>query len=113
MEGCPLPVMASCDSGDHGLTIALPQYVYHIKEKTSLLVMLKGVALANLITWKIKKNIGSLSAYCGSVIAAATGAIAGIGLQRNHSVKQINDLINYCLCSFAGSICDGAKLSCS
>jgi L-cysteine desulfidase len=50
MSGCPLPVMASCDSGDHGLTVALPQYVYHQERKTSVALMLKAVALANLIT---------------------------------------------------------------
>lgn len=113
MSGCPLPVMASCDSGDHGLTVALPQYIYYQDRKTTNLIFLRAVAFANLITWKIKKNIGSLSAYCGSVVAATTGTICGIGLQRNHNVKQINDLINLCLCSFAGSLCDGAKLSCS
>lgn len=113
MSGCPLPVMATCDSGDHGLTVALPQVIYHNERKTPILLMLQAVALANLITWKIKKSIGSLSAYCGSVVAAVTGTIAGLGFQRNHTIKQINDLINLCICSFAGSLCDGAKLSCS
>lgn len=113
MSGCPLPVMTSCDSGDHGLTVVLPQYIYHIERQTSNSTFLKGIAIANLITWKIKKSIGSLSAYCGSVVAAVTGTICGIGFQRNHAIKQINDLINLCLCSFAGVLCDGAKLSCS
>jgi L-cysteine desulfidase len=47
------------------------------------------------------------------VIAATTATLCGIGYQRKYSVKQVNDLINLCLCSYAGAICDGAKISCA
>jgi L-cysteine desulfidase len=50
MLGCPLPVMASNDSGDHGLTVNLPQHIYHTSENTSELLMYQAIAFANLIT---------------------------------------------------------------
>jgi L-cysteine desulfidase len=50
MDGCPLPVMSSNDSGDHGLTVNLPQFVYHQKMHTTKLAMFQAIALANLIT---------------------------------------------------------------
>jgi L-cysteine desulfidase len=46
-------------------------------------------------------------------VAAVSGTICGLGYQRNYSIKQINDVLNLCLCSSAGSLCDGAKLSCA
>jgi L-cysteine desulfidase len=46
-------------------------------------------------------------------VAAVTSSICGIAYQRGNTEHQINDLINLCICSFAGAICDGAKLSCA
>jgi L-cysteine desulfidase len=42
--------MASNDSGDHGLTVILPQLLYSQEKNTSNLTMLRAIAFANLIT---------------------------------------------------------------
>ncbi|GHU33099.1 UPF0597 protein [Bacilli bacterium] len=113
MTGCHLPVMTSSDSGDHGLTVVIPQYIYAQECKITELKMLQGLAFAHLLCWVIKQRIGSLSTYCGSVIAAATATVAGIMFQRDNDVRAMNRLINMCMVSNGGALCDGAKLSCT
>ena len=113
MNGASLPVTTSSGSGDHGLTCSIPQYQYHIHTKNEEIVYLRGLALANLVIWIVKKNIGNLSALCGSVVAAATGTLAGLAYQKGMDIYKINDLINAALCSFALIVCDGAKMSCT
>lgn len=113
MNGASLPVTTSSGSGDHGLTCSIPQYQYHIHTKNEEITYLRGLALANLVIWIIKKNIGNLSALCGSVIAAVTGTLAGLAYQKGLNIYKINDIIDAALCSFALIICDGAKMSCS
>ncbi len=113
MRGDSLPVMSSCGSGDHGLTISIPQYSFHKLMKTSNIRFLRGLAIANLLTWIIKQNIGSLSALCGSVIAAATSAMVGIAYQSGWTYSKISALIEAMLCANAICICDGAKSSCT
>ena len=113
MNGAPLQVTTSSGSGDHGLCCSIPQYQMHIHTKNEEIVYLRGLALANMIIWIVKKNIGNLSALCGSVVAAVTGTLCGLAYQRGMNIYKINDLIDSALCSFALTICDGAKMSCT
>lgn len=113
MSGAVKPVMSSCGSGDHGLTLSIPQYCYHKKFGTSNLLFLQGLCLANLTTWIIKSYIGDLSAFCGSVVAASTGALVGIAWQRKLSYDKIASLIENCLRAYATILCDGAKMNCT
>ena len=113
MNGAPLPVATSCGSGDHGLTSTIPQYQLHIHKKTSYLKYLQSLALVNFVVWMIKKNIGHLSAFCGSVIAAVPATLAGLAYQLGMNNNKIDNLISCTLCSNAICICDGAKMSCT
>ncbi len=113
MSGAVLPVMSSCGSGDHGLTASIPQFTYHRLTKNSELTFLRSLLLTNLLVWKIKSNIGSLSCMCGSVIAAVTATITSIAYQMKLSVKQMCNLMENLLCTFNSTMCDGAKLSCT
>lgn len=113
MEGSPLPVMCSSNSGDHGLTVFIPINVYAKEHDISKLLTLQALSFAHIITAIIKQKIGDLSAYCGTAIAATTGAIAGIGFLRGYTDSEVNNLINLMICSTGGVLCDGAKLSCS
>jgi L-cysteine desulfidase len=50
MAGCKLPVMSSCDSGDHGLTVSIPQYAYAKFNKINELKLLQALAFSHIIT---------------------------------------------------------------
>ena len=113
MYGAPLPVATSSGSGDHGLTCSIPQYILHKDKNTPEIVYLQSLVLSNFIIWLVKKNIGNLSALCGSVIAATTGTLAGLAYQLGMSDAKIDNIINSALCTYAMTICDGAKMSCT
>lgn len=113
MSGATLPVEASCGSGDHGLTVSIPQFIYFAKMKTSYSAFIKALCLGNLIVWYIKLGIGNLSFLCGSVVAACTGAIMGIAYQKKFSKQKLNNLFEALLCSYNSIVCDGAKNSCT
>lgn len=113
MYGCPLPVMTSSSSGDHGLTVSIPQDVYARQFNVPELLMLQALTFAHFITWKIKSKVGHLCGMCGSALAAGCGAIGGIAFQMKWDWVKINDLLNMHLVSQGGILCDGAKPSCS
>lgn len=113
MYGCPLPVMSSARSGDHGLTVTIPQNIHAGMFKISQRKLLQAVAFAHYITWKIKSKVGHLCGMCGSALAAGAATTCGIAFQRNWSWQKIQDLLNLHLVSQAGIVCDGAKPSCS
>ncbi len=113
MYGCPLPVMSSARSGDHGLTVTIPQNIHAKFFDVKRIKLLQSVAFAHYITWKIKSKIGHLCGMCGSAVAAGAATTCGIAFQRGWSWQKINDLLNMHLASQAGIVCDGAKPSCS
>ena len=59
-----------------------------------------------------KKYIGSLSAYCG-VVCAAAGAGAGVTYLCGGTQKQIEDTVINTIANVGGMVCDGAKASCA
>ncbi len=113
MNGATLPVATSCGSGDHGLTSTIPQYQLYTHRKIPYLRYLQSLALVNFVVWMIKKNIGHLSAFCGSVIAAVPATLAGLAYQLGMNSKKIDNIISSVLCSNALCVCDGAKSSCT
>ncbi len=113
MYGCPLPVMTSSSSGDHGLTVSIPQEVFAREFKVPELTKLQALAFAHFITWKIKSKVGHLCGMCGSALAAGCGTIGGIAFQEGWTWSLVNDLLNMHLVSQGGILCDGAKPSCS
>ena len=113
MYGCPLPVMTSSRSGDHGLTVTIPQQVYAKKFNIDKTRMLQAVMFAHYVTWKIKSKVGHLCGMCGSALAAGCGTIAGLAYQNGWDWEKINALLNFHMTSQGGVVCDGAKPSCS
>ena len=81
---------------------------YHVEEDK----VLRALVVSNLIALYVKKKIGSLSAFCGAVSAAA-GAGAGIAYIKGFSHNQIGEVIEYTVANVGGLICDGAKSSCA
>lgn len=112
MNGCSLPVVIVSGSGNQGITASLPVVVYaeHLKAPRELLI--RAVAVADLMTVHLKSDIGSLSAYCGAV-SAGCGAAAGICYLHGGRYNEIAHTLVNALAIDSGVICDGAKSSCA
>lgn len=87
---------------------------YQIEES----IVLKALALANLLAVHQKKYIGRLSAYCG-VVSAATASACGVAYMLHYHTNRDNlyhilsDTITNSICTIGGMVCDGAKSSCA
>ena len=112
MNGCPLPVVINSGSGNQGITVSMPLWIYAeeygIKEDD----LLRALAFANLTALLQKRCIGSLSAYCGAT-SAATGSVCGIAFMLGESFETIAGVITNTLNTIGGMVCDGAKSSCA
>ena len=119
MGGCSLPVVINSGSGNQGITITMPIVVFAHYFEVDHELLLRGLALANLISVHQKKYIGSLSAYCGAT-SAATAAACGIAYiyltskgEREKRYSIICDTITNSIETLGGMVCDGAKSSCA
>lgn len=112
MSGSTSPVVINSGSGNQGMTISLPIYVYCTSEGVEKEKMYRALVFANLVSIYIKSKIGSLSAFCGAV-SAATAVSGAITYLKDGNRKQIEDSIKNSLSNLPGVICDGAKPSCA
>ncbi len=112
MNGCPMPVVINSGSGNQGITVSMPLYIYAQEFGIAHDELLRALAFANLVALHQKRYIGSLSAYCGSV-SAATGAAAGIAYMLGESYEVICGVITNTINTVGGMVCDGAKSSCA
>ena len=112
MNGCPLPVVINSGSGNQGITVSMPLYVYAKEYGVAEDDMLRALAFANLVALLQKRCIGSLSAYCGAT-SAATGSVCGIAFMLGESFETISGIITDTLNTIGGMVCDGAKSSCA
>ena len=112
MNGCPLPVVINSGSGNQGITVSMPVWVYAKEYGIAEDDLLRALAFANLVSLLQKRCIGSLSAYCGAT-SAATGAACGIAFMLGESFETISGLITNCINTIGGMVCDGAKSSCA
>ena len=112
MGGCSLPVVIISGSGNQGLTVSLPviEYAKHLgvcREK-----LYRALLISNLTSIFQKHFIGSLSAFCGAVTAAA-GCGAAITWLHGGKLENICDTIANTVANVGGMVCDGAKASCA
>ncbi|MEG0944081.1 MAG: L-serine ammonia-lyase, iron-sulfur-dependent, subunit alpha [Angelakisella sp.] len=112
MSGCPMPVVINSGSGNQGMTVSLPVIAYAQKLGASDEMLLRALALSNLVALHQKTRIGKLSAYCG-VVSAATGSGAAISYLHGMPYEDICKTITNTLANVSGIICDGAKPSCA
>ncbi len=112
MGGCSLPVIINSGSGNQGIAVSLPIVVYAAHLKSSKELLLRALALANLISIHQKRYIGDLSAYCGAT-SAACAAACGIAFLQDASYQEISDTITNTIANIGGMVCDGAKASCA
>ena len=112
MNGCPLPVVINSGSGNQGITVSMPILVYGREYRLPGDRILRGLALANLISIHQKRFIGSLSAYCGAT-SAATASACGVAYMLGADYDIICGIITNTINTIGGMICDGAKSSCA
>jgi len=112
MSGCAMPVVINSGSGNQGLTVSLPVVTYAQELGVSEEKMLRALALSNLVAIYQKRQIGSLSAYCGAVCAAC-GSGAAITYLYDGTPQQISQTIVNTIACVGGILCDGAKPSCA
>ena len=112
MSGCEKPVMIVSGSGNQGITASVPVAVYAQETGASEEMLLKAVALSDLVTIHQKAGIGRLSAYCGA-ISAGCGAGAGIAYLNGGDAYAIAHTVVNAIAILSGTICDGAKPSCA
>lgn len=112
MSGCALPVIINSGSGNQGMTCSLPVIEFGKELKKSKEEIYRALCVSNLVALNQKKYIGSLSAYCGAVCAAA-GAGAGITYLCGGTWEQIENTVVNTIADAGGIVCDGAKPSCA
>lgn len=112
MSGCALPVIINSGSGNQGMTCSLPVIEFGKELKKSKEEIYRALCVSNLVALNQKKYIGSLSAYCGAVCAAA-GAGAGITYLCDGTLEQIENTVVNTIADAGGIVCDGAKPSCA
>ena len=112
MSGCALPVIINSGSGNQGMTCSLPVIEFGKELKKSKEEIYRALCVSNLVALNQKKYIGSLSAYCGAVCAAA-GAGAGITYLCGGTLEQIENTVVNTIADAGGLVCDGAKPSCA
>lgn len=112
MSGCALPVIINSGSGNQGMTCSLPVIEFGKELKKSKEEIYRALCVSNLVALNQKKYIGSLSAYCGAVCAAA-GAGTGITYLCGGTLEQIENTVVNTIADAGGIVCDGAKPSCA
>ena len=112
MNGCELPVVINSGSGNQGMTASIPVIVYARECNVSVDLLLRALAVSNLVTIHLKSGIGCLSAYCGATSAGA-GAGAGICYLYGGRYEDIAHTVVNTLAINSGMLCDGAKASCA
>ena len=112
MSGCPLPVIINSGSGNQGITITAPVYVYAKTLQVPEEQMLRALLLGNLLSLYQKSLIGKLSAYCGAV-SAGSAAGAAIAFLRGATADQVSHAFANAVACVSGILCDGAKPSCA
>ena len=78
MDGCELPVVINSGSGNQGITACMPVVTYAEATGADEERLFRALLVSNLLAICQKKQIGSLSAYCGAV-SAGCAAAAGVG----------------------------------
>ena len=112
MAGAPFPVVANSGSGNQGITLSVPIISYAYDMEVNDDKKYKALAVANLISIYIKSKFGTLSAFCGAMVASI-GAGCGIAYLYGGNYNDIAAVIHNMVGSLTGMICDGAKPDCA
>ena len=112
MGGCIMPVIINSGSGNQGITVSVPVVIYARENCIPREMLIRALALSNLVALLQKSYIGKLSAYCGAV-SAGCGSAAGIAYLCGDSLETIENTVTNTIANVSGIVCDGAKASCA
>jgi L-cysteine desulfidase len=113
MGGAPYPVMGSAGVGNQGITALIPVAVIGHECKYSKEDICRAALISHLFTRNADNYLGHRSELCGCSIKAGIGATAGVTYLIGGGENEINMAINLVTATIAGTICDGAKASCT
>lgn len=113
MDGCPLPVMSLAGSGNMGLTAGLSVDIMARNRGESDETRLRAVALSQLVSIHIKRQLGKLSALCGCAVASSIGASCALVYLWGGGLEEMQNAIRLMIADISGLICDGAKPGCA
>src|SRR5690606_36585805 len=99
-------------SGNQGMTASLPVIQRAFQLNSSEEMLLRALAISNLLAIHQKTGIGRMSAYCGAV-CAATGSAAGIAFLEGASDRVIEQTVSNSISISGGRRCEGAMSSCA
>ena len=112
MDGCTMPVMTNCGSGNQGITTFLPVVAVATKTGVAEEKLIRALILSNLSAIYIKRYVGQLTALCGILISAC-GAACGITYLLGGELNEVSYAIKNMAGGITGMICDGAKQGCA
>jgi len=114
MDGAPVPVMSSGESGNQGIVAILVPYNVGKAFKVPERRILESIAFSHLLNAYVKVFTGGLAPICGCAIAAGVGASAAVVYQqRGADLRGITLAVNNVISDLGGMLCDGAKSGCS
>lgn len=113
MNGLPLAVMSSGQSGNQGVVAAILPYIYGKRMGKEEKKILKSVALAHLVNAYIKTFLGELSPICGCAVSSGAGAACAIAFQETDDAGKIESAGRNVIADLGGMFCDGAKAGCA
>ncbi len=113
MSGVTRTVMTLAGSGNKGLTVSIPVWLWGRESGFSEDRIDEALAFACLMTSATTHHLGTLSAACGSAIAAGAGIAAGLVLLEGGGAHEAGLAVSNVVSTLAGMICDGAKVGCA
>jgi len=113
MSGVSQTVMTLAGSGNKGITVSLPIWLWGKEDGYPEDQIDEALALACLITSATTHHLGTLSAACGSAIAAGAGIAAGLVLLEGGGAQEVGLAVSSVVGTLAGMLCDGAKVGCA
>lgn len=113
MSGVGRTVMTLAGSGNKGLTVSIPVWLWGRELGLPDERIDEALAMACLVTSATTHHLGTLSAACGSAIAAGAGVAAGLVMLEGGGADEADLAVSSVVGTLAGMICDGAKVGCA
>jgi L-cysteine desulfidase len=113
MAGIDLPAMTNGGSGNQGIATVIPISVLARRWKSPPRDLVRALALGNLLAAYTKLKMGVLTTLCGSGLAAAIGASAGILWLTDQREEYITREARTIVANITGMLCGGANETCA